>query len=60
MAPFDQVLPVDALEVSVTVPPWQKVVGPEAVTVGVAGTGLTVTVLALDVAVQYPFVTETV
>lgn len=37
-APVDQVFPVAAEEVSTTLPPVQKVVGPPAVIVGVAGT----------------------
>ncbi len=45
-------LPVDALEVSVTEPPAQKVVGPPALTVGVAGIGLTVTVVAAEAALR--------
>ena len=37
-------------EVSTTEPPAQKVVGPPGVIVGVAGIGLTVIVMAVDVA----------
>ncbi len=43
VAPFDQVFPVAELEVKVTEPPEQKVVGPPAEIVGVVGVGLTVT-----------------
>jgi hypothetical protein len=58
VAPFDHEyeLPLDA--VSVTEPPAQNVVGPEAVIVA-AGSGLTVTFVAADVAVQ-PFALATV
>jgi hypothetical protein len=57
-APFDQRYdePLDA--VSVTLPPAQNVVGPPAVMVA-AGPGLTVTVVAADVALQ-PFASVTV
>ena len=49
-----------ALEVSVTDPPWQKVVEPPAVMVGV-GNGLTVTDVEDEVAEQvFPSVTFTV
>ena len=53
-----QRLPVALDEVRVTEPPWQKVVDPLAVTVG-AGTLVTVTVVALEVAVQPLLVTVT-
>jgi hypothetical protein len=52
VAPFDQRYDVPALEVSVTLPPAQKVVAPPAVMVGVAGLALTVTVMDADVALQ--------
>ena len=60
VAPFDHVFPEAALEVRVTEPPEQKVVGPLVVIVGVGGFGLTVTVVVADVAVQpaEPTVTE--
>jgi hypothetical protein len=35
VAPLLQMLPEAALEVSVTLPPWQNVVGPFAVIVGI-------------------------
>jgi hypothetical protein len=35
VSPVDHTLPVAELEVKVTLPPWQKVVGPPAVMVGV-------------------------
>jgi hypothetical protein len=41
-------LPVALLEVRVTVPPAQNVVGPPALIVGVAGTGVAVTTIAFD------------
>lgn len=60
VAPLDQRFPVLIEDVSVTLPPWQKVVAPEAVIVGVAGNGVTVTfVLAETAEVQPEFVTET-
>ena len=40
--------------------PAQKVVGPLAVIVGVAGSGLTVTTVAAEIAEQGPFDTVTV
>lgn len=53
-------LPLASLDVSVTLPPWQKVVGPPAVIVG-AGLGFAVTATGADVAVHpLAFVTETV
>ncbi len=48
VAPFDQILPVALLEVNITLSPVQKVVGPLAVTVGVAGSGLTVTTIGTE------------
>ena len=62
VAPVDQRYEVPALEVSVTLPPVQKVNGPPAVIVGVAGIVLTVTVVAAESAEVQPaaFVTCTV
>jgi hypothetical protein len=60
VAPFDQVFPVADEEVNVTEPPAQKVVGPLAVIVGTAGSGLTVTVVAAETEEQGPFETVTV
>lgn len=61
VAPFDHTFPVAAEEVNTTLPPAQKVVGPPAVIVGVAGKALTVTVVPADAAeVQLPLSTETV
>ena len=53
--PGDQTFPLAALEVNVTLPPAQNVVGPEAVIFGVAGSGFTVTVVAADGALVQPF-----
>ena len=47
-------LPVALLDVSVTLPPSQNVVGPPAVIVGVAGTGLTVTLVGEEAALGQP------
>jgi hypothetical protein len=43
-------LPVALLDVSVTLPPAQKVVGPPGVIVGVGGSGVTVTIAGADAA----------
>ena len=50
VAPVDHKYVVPALDVSVTEPPAQNVVGPEAVIVGAAGSALTVTTVAADTA----------
>ncbi len=47
-------MPLALLEVNVTLPPVQKVVGPSGVIVGVAGVGFTVTVVALEGALLQP------
>ena len=47
-------LPLAALELRVTLPPAQKVVGPPGVMVGAAGNGLTVTVIVLDTLLTQP------
>jgi hypothetical protein len=52
VAPFDQVLLDKELEVRTTFPPRQKVVGPEADTVGVGMLGDTVTVVGDELDVQ--------
>ena len=49
-------MPLALLEVSVTLPPVQKVVGPPGVIVGVAGIGLTVTTTAAEAALVQPVV----
>lgn len=53
-------LPVPAEEVSMTEPPWQKVVDPPEVIEGVAGVGFIVTAIELEVASQLPLVTSVV
>src|SRR2546423_14469890 len=56
----DHWLPLPLLDVSSTLPPVQNVVGPPGVIVGVAGSGLTVTTVAAEVALQLlPSVTVT-
>ena len=61
VAPFDQVFPVVADEVKVTLPPWQNVVAPETDIVCVVGAGRFVTTIAADAAdVHEPLFTETV
>jgi hypothetical protein len=55
VAPFDQVIPVAAEDVKVTEPPSQKVVGPDAVMVGVVIDPVTLT--AGDVEAHAPLVT---
>ena len=60
VAPFDQRFPVADDEVSVTLPPSQNVVAPDAVIVGVAGKAFNVTVVAAETAEeQVPLFTET-
>lgn len=60
LAPFDQSQEVPALAVSVTDPPSQNVVSPDAAIVA-AGSGFTVTVVAGEVELQpFAFVTVTV
>ena len=60
VAPVDQEYPADAGAWSTTLPPAQKVVGPSAVTDGLAGKALTVT-LVVALAVQvFALVTVTV
>ena len=62
VAPLLHKYEVAALEVSVTLPPWQNVVAPPPVEmVGVAGNGLTVTTVGAEVRLVHPFaVTATV
>jgi hypothetical protein len=57
VAPLLQTLPLGAVELSVTVPPAQKVVGPLGVTDGVEGMLDTVTATGLDVAELQPLAT---
>ena len=47
-------LPLALLDVSVTLPPVQNVVGPPGVIVGVAGAGLTVTLVGVEAALLQP------
>jgi xanthosine utilization system XapX-like protein len=47
---------VALLDVRVTLPPVQNVVGPLGVIVGVAGIGLTVTVVIAEAALEHPLV----
>ena len=56
--PGDHTFPVELLENKVTLPPWQKVVGPKGVITG-AGNAVTVTVVVADVPLQ-PFASTTV
>ena len=51
--------PVALLEVSVTLPPVQNVVGPPGVTVGVGGSGVTVTAADDDGALEHPLAVTT-
>lgn len=51
VAPFDHSQEVPLIAVSVTLPPVQKVVGPEATTVG-SGGAVTVTAIGVEVALQ--------
>jgi hypothetical protein len=62
VAPVDHRLPDAELDVNVTLPPAQNVVGPPAVIVGVAGNGFTVTKVAAEAPLRHPlaFVTCTV
>ncbi len=54
-------MPLALLEVSVTLPPVQKEVGPPALMVGVEGSGMTVTAAGADAALVQPLaVTVTV
>ena len=57
--PLDQVLPAVILDIKVTVPPAQKVVGPVVEIVGVVGVGLTTIVFGAEVAEHVPFDTVT-
>jgi hypothetical protein len=47
-------LPLALLDVKVTLPPVQNVVGPPGVIVGVAASGVTVTVVAVEGALGQP------
>jgi hypothetical protein len=54
VAPVDHRYAELMLDVSVTLPPAQKVVAPEAVIVGVTGMGFTVTVVGSDAVLRQP------
>ena len=54
VAPVDQRFPVVAEDVRTTFPPAQKVRGPLAVMVGVAGSAVTVTIVPNDAADVHP------
>ena len=62
VAPVDHNHVVPILDVRVTLPPVHKVIGPEAVIVGAAGRGFTVTTTGSDKGLSQPsvFVTFTV
>jgi hypothetical protein len=60
VAPFDQRLPVELLEVRITLPPGQNESGPLALIVGVGMEVFTVTTTAAEVAVEPLLVTFTV
>ena len=53
-SPLDQRLPLAAEEVRITLPPVQKVVGPLAEMVGVAGIGFKVMVVGAELAEEHP------
>ena len=55
VAPVDHKYEEPALDVKVTLPPAQKVVGPPALIVGVAGNAFTVMAVAADEALWHPF-----
>jgi hypothetical protein len=59
VAVVDQVFPEAALDVNTTDPPMQKVVALPAEIEGVAGNGLTLTLIAVEVAWQ-PFTSVSV
>jgi len=59
VAPVDHKYPEAALDVSVTLPPMQNVVSPEADIVGVAGKAFTVTDVTSDGRLWHPFVSVT-
>ena len=55
VAPVDQTFPIAEDEVSVTLPPVQKVIVPEVEMVGIDGIALTVTTVSADEAEEHPF-----
>ena len=52
-------MPLALLDVSVTLPPSQNVVGPPGVIVGVVGVGVTVTVVVAEAALGQPLIVTT-
>lgn len=54
VSPVDHRFPEEAEEVKVTDPPSQNVIGPEAVIVGTAGSGFTITVSEAAAGVVHP------
>ena len=56
VAPVDHKFPVPEEDVRTTLPPVQKEVGPPEVIAGVAGAGLTVTVVPAELADVQPLV----
>jgi hypothetical protein len=54
VAPVDHKYDEPELEVRVTLPPWQKVVGPPDVIVGTAGKAFTLTLVADEEALVQP------
>jgi hypothetical protein len=58
-APLYHWFPLALLDVSVTLPPVQNVVGPLGVIVGVAGAGVTVTAVDAEAALGQPLVVTT-
>lgn len=56
VAPVDQLFPLVLPDVRTTEPPWQKVVGPLAVMVGVMVLGITVTAI-VEASVPHKVVT---
>ena len=60
VAPLLHTLPLAADEVSVTEPPWQKLIGPEVVMVGVPAETVTESVLVTPVPQVLLAVTESV
>ena len=57
VAPLLQRLPEPVLLTKVTLPPWQKVVGPLGVIKGTAGVVLTATTVGVEVAEVQPLAT---
>ena len=55
VAPVDQTFPIAEDEVSVTLPPVQKVAVPEVEIVGIDGIAFTVTTVSADEADEQPF-----